>query len=171
MDEHDGLSSGQDNLGENDISLASIAFNDSPTLPFSFARGGEENNDRSDDEIARIEYVSDQDAEDGDENSEIHSNGWHLPVSPLSFSSAASPSFSETPLPKMKVTMSFMRAYKAMRGPRDVEPSPLFGRFVKSQKCNGGSSGVETENDPFKLAGRAEVKFSLIFWMTDFFPR
>ena len=174
MGEQDGSINGQDSLGGNDVSHASVEFNDSPTLPFSFASGGEENHDRRSDEIVRIEDVSDEDAEDDDENGEIHSNGWRLPVSPLSVASAASPSPSpspsETPLPKMKVTMSFMKAYKAMRGPRDVEPSPLFGCFVKSQKCNGADSGEEVEDDLFKLAGRDEVKFSLIFLDGWIFP-
>lgn len=149
------------------------AFNDSPTLPVSFVVNTEETQLQHDEitpvEEINVEEVSAEEAEDVATNGEISNNDWHLPVSPLSFSPEASSSppsapSEPVPFPNMKVTMSFMKAYKAMRGPRDVEPSPLFGCFIKSSQalCNGDSVGQEIEDDPFKLAGRDEVKFSLI---------
>ncbi|EFW98883.1 hypothetical protein CMQ_4735 [Grosmannia clavigera kw1407] len=50
-----------------------------------------------------------------------------------------------------KVTMSFMKAYKAMRGPHDVEPSPLFS-------CLAPADGNRGDDGPFRLAGRDEIK-------------
>lgn len=177
MDEPGEPRSEHVSISDNDSSGDEAIFNDSPTLPVSFVvdTGGNQlqNIEIPPVEEADAEEVSAEEAEDDATNGEISNNDWHLPVSPLSFSPAttsSSPSSSPsapsetTPLPKMKVTMSFMQAYKAMRGPRDVEPSPLFGCFVKSSQklCNGDSAGQEMDDDPFKLAGRDEVKFSLI---------
>ncbi|ERS96372.1 hypothetical protein HMPREF1624_07282 [Sporothrix schenckii ATCC 58251] len=159
MNEQDGQSSGQDARSNSSISDVSVAFNDSPTLPFSFVRGGED--DRNDDEPARTEEeFGPEDTDDVGENGDNNSIGWHQPGPPPPAPSAVSPSLAapEAVLPKMKITMPFMRAYKAMRGPRDVEPSPLFGCFIKSQKCSEGGSEQETVDDPFRLAGRDEVK-------------
>ncbi|KAL1901380.1 hypothetical protein Sste5346_001785 [Sporothrix stenoceras] len=162
MDVPDEPGSEHGSIGDVDNSDTGVNFNDSPTLPFSFAVDAEEGQDSAGDEISHAEEVdaeevSPEEVEDVDTNGGISNNDWHQPVSPLSSSPRSV--HSETPLPKMKVTMSFMKAYKAMRGPRDVEPSPLFGCFIKShqQKCNANSPRQETE-DPFKLAGRDEVK-------------
>lgn len=155
MDDHDRPNSRQSSHGgdgEDAISGPSVPFNDGPTLPFSFSS---------------VEQSHNEDATENGENGEANDGNAPLPVSPLSTVPEDPPSLSvssegpsETHFPKMKVTMSFMKAYKAMRGPRDVEPSPLFGCFVKPAR-----NGISVEDDQSKLAGREEVRFSH-FWTT-----
>ncbi|KIH94734.1 hypothetical protein SPBR_09235 [Sporothrix brasiliensis 5110] len=77
MNEQDEQSSGQDARSNSSISDVSVAFNDSPTLPFSFVGGGED--DRNDDELARTEeVVGPEDTDDVGENGD-NSIGWHQP--------------------------------------------------------------------------------------------
>ncbi len=104
-----------------------------------------------------VEGTGEQDGgEDGSDRSGSVDASEHNKASPPS----SEPS--KTPPPKMKVTMPFMQAYKAMRGPRDVEPSPLFGCLAKQER-RGAGAGEDRENgdeedDPFVLSGRDEVK-------------
>lgn len=141
MDENDEMAS---DYSDGDIIEPRVRFNGCPALPV-YLESDAESPGGGHGQVARDE--------DGDDDNKS------LEVSP------ASPSSSSTPPLRMKVTMSFMKAYKAMRGPRDVEPSPLFGCLAKTRVPNGDSAGEE-EDDPFKLVGRDEVKFSLVFgWL------
>ncbi|CAK7230840.1 hypothetical protein SCUCBS95973_007710 [Sporothrix curviconia] len=121
---------------------------DSPTLPVSFA---------SSRKAVRFD-ISGADSDIGDLNACGNGDSnWRPPVSPASpvspvpprlpASSCSTSSSSPSP-PKLKVTMSFMKAYKAMRGPRDMEPSPLFARLGTWRERNGNASGLRDEEDP-----------------------
>ena len=89
--------------------------------------------------------------------------GSDVPVSPIALSSPSSSS-SNRSLPKLKATMSFIKAYKAMRGPRDTEPSPLFSCLEASQRQSANVYGAQDNDDhPFRLAVRDKIRFSLQF--------
>lgn len=62
---------------------------------------------------------------------------------------------SPSPPSKLKVTMTFMQAYRIMRGPRNIEPSPLFSCL---QKKTQGMGDDNKDDDWFRLACLEESK-------------
>ena len=143
--------------GAHDGSPPAELFNDSTTL--LHASSGSEESEEAGEENVQAEEDKPVEREDGAEAKAAETETEEaacLPENGTSPSrSSSSPVYADEPLPsaKLKVTTFFMQAYKIMRGPRDVEPSPLFGCLRKKTGSEGGIDG-----DSYRLASLEETK-------------